>query len=92
MDCKKSIRNDRGAYRCTPPLDRGRCHSPLLHFNSEIIGKESKITHLDLERGDDFLAGAGDDQIIDIHTNNQPATSPILHVYVVLGAAPLKTK
>jgi hypothetical protein len=48
----------------------------LFHLNPEIVGENTKVTHLEpvlyleLEHGDNLPAGASDDQIIDVHADN----------------------
>jgi hypothetical protein len=48
----------------------------LLYLNPKIIGKKSHVTHLEAflhlghDRGDGFLIGASDDQVIYVDTND----------------------
>ena len=70
----------------------------LFDLDSKIIGKKAKITHLELhlhlllERHNVVPAGTGDDQVVDVDANDQPAAASAARVDTMLSAAPLETK
>jgi hypothetical protein len=55
--------------------------SALLNFQTEVEAQQSQISHLKLqlhlplESSDFFWSGAGDEQIINIHPDDQPAST-----------------